>query len=105
MVSFILISIINKKINEGYLQYSHRLSLSSRPWHLELVMGLRTLWLVHATLKPDIVLHPSMDMKVDDLLRKLVKPSTVTNNTDHGQGSSATHGTSNTQGAPTMNQE
>ncbi|QCD96280.1 hypothetical protein DEO72_LG6g982 [Vigna unguiculata] len=62
--------------------------------------------LVHATLKPDIVLHPSMDPKVDDLLQKLMKPPTITNNTDHGQGSSTTHGSSSsTQGAPTTNQD
>ncbi|QCD86776.1 hypothetical protein DEO72_LG3g1302 [Vigna unguiculata] len=61
--------------------------------------------LIHATLKPDIVLPPCMDPKIDELLRKLVKPSIVTNKTEHGQGSSGSDGTSSsTKGAQTTDQ-
>ncbi|QCE10171.1 hypothetical protein DEO72_LG10g1397 [Vigna unguiculata] len=61
--------------------------------------------LIHATLKPDIVLLPCMDPKIDELLRKLVKPSIVTNKTKHGQGSSGSDGaSSSTKGAQTTDE-
>ncbi|QCD93033.1 hypothetical protein DEO72_LG5g1104 [Vigna unguiculata] len=60
--------------------------------------------LIHATKRPDIVLPPCMDPNIDELLRKLVKPSIVTNKTDHGQGSSASDGTSSSTNAAQTNE-